>query len=186
MEVEWEEGSAVVTGVVRASISPLASEGLDEAFGLAVGLGAIGSCEEVADAQLVAGSGEELGTISRAAIGKDALDVDAVSLVEGDGLMEGGQDAGSFFIWENGGESQAGMIVDGDVEGLDAGAWIAVGTIAGGPDAGLEETAKLFNIKVKELAGSGAFVTQNRRLGRIEGGQAIETVPFEDTGKGSF
>jgi hypothetical protein len=51
MEVEWEEGSVVVTGVVRASISPLASEGLDEAFGLAVGLGAIGSCEEVADAQ---------------------------------------------------------------------------------------------------------------------------------------
>ena len=63
MEVEGEAGGAVVTGVVGAGISPLASEGLDEAFGLAVGLGAIGTSEEMADAQLVAGSGEEFGTV---------------------------------------------------------------------------------------------------------------------------
>ena len=60
VKVEREEGSAVVTGVVRASVSPLAGDGLDEAFGLAVGLRAIGTSEEMADAQLVAGSGEEL------------------------------------------------------------------------------------------------------------------------------
>jgi len=96
MEVEREEGGAVITGVVGASVSPLAGEGLDEALGLAIGLGAIGSSEEMADAQLEAGSGEEFGTISRAAIGEDALDEDAMSLVEGDGLVEGGQDAGSF------------------------------------------------------------------------------------------
>ena len=64
MEIEWEESGAVMTGVVGARISPLASEGLDEAFGLAVGLGAIGSSEEMADAQLEAGSGKELGTVS--------------------------------------------------------------------------------------------------------------------------
>ena len=60
VKVEREEGSALVTGVVRASVSPLAGDGLDEAFGLAVGLRAIGTSEEMADAQLVAGSGEEL------------------------------------------------------------------------------------------------------------------------------
>ena len=60
VKVEREEGSAVVTGVVRASVSPLAGDGLDEAFGLAVGLRAIGTREEMADAQLLAGSGEEL------------------------------------------------------------------------------------------------------------------------------
>ena len=64
MEIEWEDGSAVVTGVVGAGISPLAGEGLDEALGLAVGLGSVRSGEEMADAQLVAGSGEELGAIS--------------------------------------------------------------------------------------------------------------------------
>ncbi len=107
MEVEREERSAVITGVVGAGISPLASEGLDEAFGLAIGLRTIGSGEEMADAQLEAGSGEELGTISRAAVGEDALDEDAVSLVESDGLVEGGQDAGSFFVWKKTGKSQA-------------------------------------------------------------------------------
>ena len=63
VEVELEEGGAVVTGVVGTSISPLAGEGLDEAFGLAVGLGAVRACKEMADAQLEAGSGEELGAI---------------------------------------------------------------------------------------------------------------------------
>jgi len=186
VEVEREESGAVVNGVVGAGVSPLASDGLDEALGLAVGLRAIGSCEEMAEAQLVAGSGEELGTISRAAVGEDALDEDAVSLIEGDGLVESGQNAGSFFVWEQRGKSQAGMIIDGDVEGLDTGAWIALGTVAGGTDAGLVKAAKLFNIKMKELAGGIAFVTPDRRLRRIEGGQAIEAMTSEDAGKGSF
>jgi len=186
VEVEREESGAVVTGVVGAGVSPLAGEGLDEALGLAIGLGAVGTCEEVADAQLEAGSGEELGTISRAAIGEDALDEDAVGLIEGDGLMEGGEDAGSFFIWKETGKSEAAVVVDGDVEGLNTGAGIAMGTVAGGTDAGLVKAAKLFNIKMKELAGGIAFVTPDRRLRRIEGGQAIEAMTSEDAGKGSF
>ena len=107
MEVEREEGSAMVTGVIRTSVSPLAGEGLDEAFGLAIGLGAVRACEEMADVQLVAGSGKELGAISGAAVGEDTLNEDAVILVESDSLVEGGEHAGSFFIWKNGGESQA-------------------------------------------------------------------------------
>ena len=59
MEVEREELSAVITGVIRTGISPFTSDGLDEAFSLAIGLGAIGSGEEMADAQLLAGLGEE-------------------------------------------------------------------------------------------------------------------------------
>ena len=59
MEIEREERGAVVTGVVRAGVSPLTSDGLDEAFGLAICLSAIGSGKEMADAQLVAGGGEE-------------------------------------------------------------------------------------------------------------------------------
>src|SRR6267142_2505675 len=141
MEIEGEESGAVITGVVRASVSPLAGE---------------------------------------------ALDVDAVSLIEDEGLVEGGQDAGSFFIWKEAGKSQAGVIINGDVEGLDTGAWIAMGTITGGANAGLVKTAKLFNIKMKQLAGSGAFVTHDWRLGRIEGSQAVEAMTLEDAGKGSF
>ena len=114
------------------------------------------------------------------------MDLDAVSLIESDGLMERGQDAGSFFVREETGKGDSGMIVNGDMEGLDTRARIAVGAIASGADAGLVKAAKLFNIKMKELAWSGAFVTQDGRLERIERTEAIEAVALEDTGKGSF
>ena len=63
VEIEWEEGSALVRGVVRTRISPLTSEGLDEAFGFAVGLRAIGFGEEMFEAQLLAGGGKEFGAV---------------------------------------------------------------------------------------------------------------------------
>ena len=78
------------------------------------------------------------------------------------------------------------MIIDGDMEGLGTGARIAMRTVACGADAGLEKTAKLFNIKMKELPWSRAFVTQDGRLRRIEGTEAIKTMASKDTGKGSF
>lgn len=100
--------------------------------------------------------------------------------------MESGQGAGGFFIWEEAGEGQSGMVIDGDVEGLDACARVAMGAVAGGADSGLMKAAKLFNIKVKQLTWGGPFITLDGRLGRIESGQAIEAVTLEDTGEGSF
>ena len=119
-------------------------------------------------------------------VGEYGLDGDAVSFVEGDGLAECVEDAGSFFVREERGKSQATVVIDGDRERLRAGTRIAMGTIAGGANAGLEKAAKLFNIKMKELTGSGAFVTDDRRLGRIEGSQSIKAMTFKDAGKGSF
>jgi len=63
MEIEREEGSAVVTRVISASVGPLASDGLDEAFGLAIGLGAIGTSEEMTQAEIFASGGEEFRAI---------------------------------------------------------------------------------------------------------------------------
>lgn len=186
VEEQRQEASAVVRGVIRAGVGPLAGEGLDEAFGLAVGLRAIGTGEEMTEAQRLAGGGEEFGAIGGALVGEDGLDGDAVSLIESQGLMEGGQDAGSFFIGEKTGESQAGMIINGDVKGLDASAWIAMGTVAGGADAGLMETAKLFNIQMKQFTGGGAFVTDDWRLGRVERTEAVEAVAAQDAGEGGF
>jgi len=186
VEVEWEAGGAVVTGVVGAGVGPFAGEGLDEAFGLAVGLGAIGFGEEMLETELEAGGGKEFGAVGGAAIGEDGLDGDAVGLVKVEGLMEGGEDAGDFFIGKEGGKSEAGMVIDGDVEGFNACTWVAVGTVAGGADAGVEKAAKLFNIKMKELARSGAFVTDDGRFGRFEPTQAVEAVTLKDAGEGSF
>jgi len=186
MEEEGEEDGAVVAGLIRASIGPFAGNGLDKAFGLAIGLWAVRFGEEMLEAEFLAGSGKEFGAVARALVGEDALDGDAMGLVEGDGLVESGQDAGSFFIREETGKGQTGMVIDGDMEGLDPGAWIAVGAIAGGADAGLMEAAEFFNIQMKEFAGRGALITDDRRFGRFEGTEAIEAMTAEDSGKGSF
>ena len=186
VEEERETLSAVVTGVVGAGIGPLAGESLDEAFGLAIGLRTIGTSEEMTEAQIFASGGKEFGAIGGALVSEDSLDGDAVGLIKGERLLESGQDAGDFFIGKEGGKSQAGMIINGDVKGLDAGAWVAVGALTGGANARVEKAAQLFNIQMKELAWVSAFVADHRRLGRIECRQAVEAMALEDTGKGSF
>jgi len=108
------------------------------------------------------------------------LDVDAVSRVKGDGLVEGCENAGSFFIGKEAGKGETRMVIDGDVEGFGPRARIAMGTIAGGANAGLKKTAQLFNIQMQEFSGRGAFVTDDRRLGRIERSQAVEAVTLKD------
>ena len=50
MKVVGKEAGAMVAGVIRACVGPLAGDGLDEAFGLAIGLGAVGSGEAVFEA----------------------------------------------------------------------------------------------------------------------------------------
>ncbi len=49
-----EGGIAVSVGLVGAAVGPLSGEGLDEAFGFAVGLGAVGSGAFVSDAECAA------------------------------------------------------------------------------------------------------------------------------------
>jgi len=102
----------------------------------------------VLEAELVTGGGKEFGAIGGAAIGEDGLDGDPVIVIKGDSLVEGGEDGRDFFIGEETSKSEAGMIIDGDVKRLNACAWITVGTVAGGADAGLGKAAKLFNIKM--------------------------------------
>jgi hypothetical protein len=98
MKVVREEGSTVVTGGVGPGVGPLAGDGLNETFGLAVGLGAIRFGEEMFEAELMAGGGEEFGAIGGAAIGQDLLDFDTVSGVEADGLLQSVEHARSPFV----------------------------------------------------------------------------------------
>jgi hypothetical protein len=78
----------------------------------------------LAQAELLTGGGKEFGAISRTAVGEDALDLDAMSLIELDSLVESGEEALGLLVWKEGGESETAVVVDGDVEALDAGAWM--------------------------------------------------------------
>jgi hypothetical protein len=145
MKVVWKEGGPVVAGVVGAGEGPLAGDGLDEALGLAVGLRAIGFGEEMADAQLLAGSGEEFGAVSRAAVGEHPPDLDAVLLVKGDRLLKRREHVGDLFIRGKGSKGEAAVIVDGDMQAFHAGAAVAEGFFTRGPDAGLLEAAEFLD-----------------------------------------
>lgn len=50
-DVVREEAGAFRTGTIAASVGPLARDGLDETFGFAVGLRAIGAGERVFEAE---------------------------------------------------------------------------------------------------------------------------------------
>ena len=178
--------SAVITGLIRSGISPFARDGLDEAFGLAVGLRTIGPREEMFEAELLTGGGEVAGAIGRAAVGQDALAGDAMSFVKSDGLVESGEDAVDLFIWQEAGEGETGVIIDGDVETLDAGAWVADGAIAGSADAGAGKAAQLLDVEVKEFARVSTLITLWRRFGAIESGEAVEAVSAQDTRDGGL
>ena len=67
VEVVREALGAVRTGVVGTGVGPLSGEGLDEAFGLAVGLRPVRTSEAMLEAELVTGGGKEFGAIRGAA-----------------------------------------------------------------------------------------------------------------------
>lgn len=96
--------------------------------------------------------------------------------VKGDGTAEGVEGAGDFFVWVEGGESDAEMVIDGDMEALDAGAWIALGTVTGGADAGL---VKWPSFLMSRWRSSGRFW-------RFEGSQAVKAVAAQDAGEGGL
>ena len=183
MKIERKEGGAVVTGPVRAGIGPFTGDGLDEALGLAIGLRPTGFGKAMLEAELLAGLSEEFGAISGAAIGEDAQDGDAMVLVEGDGLVKGGEDALGFFVWKEGGEGEAGMLIDGDVKRFDADPRVAHGAITGGTDAWRLEAAQLLDVEVEKITGRIAFVADEGRFWRFEGGEPVEPMAAQDAGK---
>src|SRR5947209_15574804 len=67
---------------VDRAVGPASEEGADEAFGFAVGLGAVGAGAEVPDPERPAGDRVERGAVSAAVVGEQLLDADAVTGVE--------------------------------------------------------------------------------------------------------
>jgi hypothetical protein len=105
---------------VMANVGPLAQGGLDEALGLAVGARSVRTSEAVLDAELEAGGAELSGAIAGAVVGEQAANGDAVVGVEGDGGAQKGDGGFALLVGKHAGESEAGVIVDGDVQSQPA------------------------------------------------------------------
>ena len=175
-----EVGISDAAGGVGFGVGPFFGEGLDEAFGFAVGLRAIGSGAFVLDAELEAFVGEGVGEVGGAVIGEDAFDVDTVCGVEGESLMEGADDAGDGLVVVDAGKAQSGVIVDGDVEGLVAGPFVAIGAVAGAAHPWFVEARELFHIQMQEIAWVFAFIAYGWLWRGAEVSEAVKAVPFED------
>src|SRR5664279_3723793 len=100
---------AFLAGAVDGAVGPAVGECADEAFGFAVGLWAVRSCAEVFDAERAAGERVDGGAVAAAVVGEQLLDLDAVSLVEGNGASQEGGDCDSFFVVEDFGVGEAAV-----------------------------------------------------------------------------
>jgi hypothetical protein len=132
------------------------------------------------------GSSKEFGSVGAAAISEEALDLNAMGGVKAEGLVESKEDTGDFFVGKKTSESEAAVVINGNMEGLDPGARIAASPIAGGTDAWAGEAAELLDIEVKEFAGLGAFVTNHGRFGRLQGRESIKMMAAQDAGEGGL
>src|ERR1017187_5659588 len=101
---------------------PLANGSLDEAFGFAIGARSVNASAGVSELQIAAGLGKEGGAEARTVVGHDAPDLDAEVGEVGHGLAEEAAGRSCFFIGQQGGEGDAGVVVDGDIQKLPAGA----------------------------------------------------------------
>lgn len=183
-DIVKEEGGAFVATLVAAGVSPFACDGLYEAFGLSVSLRPVGPGKLMFDTELGAGGREGIGAIADAAIGEDTLDGDAVEGVEADGLLQGSDDAGDFFVGQDAGVGQARVIIDGDVQSFDAGAFVAVGPVAGAANARPRKASQLLDVHVEQFPGMLPLVAHHWRRRGVERTQSVQPVAAQDTRDG--
>jgi hypothetical protein len=164
---------------VMANVGPLAQGGLDEALGLAVGAGSVGTGEAVLDAELEAGGAELSGAIAGAVVGEQAADGDAVLGVEGDGGVQEGDGGLALLVGQHAGEGEAGVIVDGDVQSLPAGELRASAATAIATNGDLLIAGHALDVEMKQIAGRGMFIAHNGRSG-MEMAPAVEMSAPED------
>jgi hypothetical protein len=186
VKVVGKISSAMVAGVIGTGVSPFSCDGLDEALSLAVGLRTAGPGEGVFESQFPAGLGEESGAVGGASVGEHPINFDVVSLVESNCLPESVEHAGSFLVGKKAGKGEAGVIVDGNMQALHSGAWIAHGAVARGSDAGTLKTAQFLDVEVEKLSGSGTLVADDGRPGSFERREPVEPVAAEHAGERGF
>lgn len=154
-------------------ICPFAQAGLDEAFGLAIGLGRIGPGADVLDAEALAGFAEGKRFVAGSVVRHDTLDGYPEARIVGDGGLEESDSTSPFLVLHDLTEGDPGSIIDADMHVLPArppatGAQVALaGSIAGDAVADPVEFTELFDVNVDQLTRVLALIAPDR-LGRLQ------------------
>jgi len=183
MEPARQLESALLGVFVGAAVGPFPESGLDEAFGLAVGARSVRTSEALANAELLAETAKVARAVAGTVIGEDVGNGDAeAGIVVDCGLQEGRRRWG-FLIGQDLGESDAGVVVDGDMHVLPAGAMNAAAAVAGDATTDGVETSDLLDIEVEQIARSSMFIAQDR-CSRLQISNAAEVKSAQDAADG--
>ena len=107
MQPEGEFFGASIGGGIGLGVGPFAQSGLDEALGLAIGLGGVRFGAEVFEPEIAAGVAEVEGSIAGAIVGHHPGNRDAEALVVSQGCLQKGGGAVFPLIGQDLGESDA-------------------------------------------------------------------------------
>jgi hypothetical protein len=172
--------------MIGLRVGPLAQTSLDEALGLAVGLGRIGFGPDVFEAEPLAEPAEGKRFVAGAVVGHHPLDLDAEAFVVGQSSLEEGVGTAFLLVGHDLGEGDARVIVDGDMDKLPAEPFapcspIALSSaIAGDAVANAIDPAELLDVDVDHLARMLALVAASR-FARLQCTDLVEPEPPQDT-----
>jgi len=164
---------------VSASVGPFAQRGLDEALGLAIGARSVRPGEAMLD-MLLGESFLKAGlAIAGAVIGEHAADGDGEAGVIGPGHEEEQNRGAVGLVRHQGGEADAGVIVDGDVQVFPAGPARFLSSASVPAMAGAHDPAQALHVEMDHIAGMLVFVANHRRR-RIERAQTVQSGTAQD------
>ena len=123
------------------------------------GAGSVDTGANMFDSEFATGAGEVMSIEARAIIGHDAAHDDAEAGEVGHGLTKELAGRGSLFIRQHGGEGDAGVVIDVDIEKLCPAPVVSImARIPSDAVAWLNDAGQLFDVDVQQIAGSG-YVT---------------------------
>ena len=167
---------------ISARVDPFSESGLNEAFGFTVGARGIGTGEAVTQAQGEDGFAEGMGTIAVAVVGEQAANANTQAGVMRETGVEESDGGNGGAVGPDLAESQAGMIVDGDVEAFPAGMVFAAAAAVGTSDH-VRKAAQLFQIEMEQIAGSGMLIADQWHS-RLQVAHTVEAQTAQDTADG--
>jgi len=137
----------------------------------------------VAQAEFGESVAEEVGAVAVTVVGEQAANGDAVLGIESDGGAQEGDGGVGFLVGEHAGEGEAGVIVNGDVEGLPAGELrtAAAASIAAQRDALI--AGEGFDVEVEQVSRGGMFVAHPGRS-RVQMAPAVEMSALQNAADG--
>src|SRR3954470_20039091 len=139
----------------------------------------------VTDTVLLADVAQGAGLIAGAVIGEETADGDAeLGVVAESGEQEGGSGK-AFFIGQDLGKGDAGVVVDGDMDVLPADVAGIAFAVAMDAVADAADAAQFLDVEMEQIAG-GLMLVANDRRGRLEIADTVELEAFENAADGGW